>query len=165
METQYLLDTNICIYIRQKRPETLLRRFEKLRPGEAAISVITHGELLYGAEKSVHRYRALERLQELVVLLPALAFDSARVKRTGVDDAAVREEHAQGNDMVDSLAVNDGMRAGGIVGDHAADGGAVGRRYVRGEVQSVRPYGGVEVVENAARLDADPALARIDREI
>ena len=56
------------------------------------------------------------------------------------------------------------MRAGGIVGDHAADGGAVGRRYVRGEVQSVRPYGGVEVVENAARLDADPALARIDLE-
>jgi len=57
---RYLLDTNICIYIRQKRPETLLRRFQKLLPGEAALSVITFGELLYGAEKSVQRVAALE---------------------------------------------------------------------------------------------------------
>jgi tRNA(fMet)-specific endonuclease VapC len=49
MEPRYLLDTNICIYIRQKRPEEVLRRFRRLRPGEAALSVITYGELLYGA--------------------------------------------------------------------------------------------------------------------
>ena len=72
MDTRYLLDTNICIYIRQKKPEELLRRFERLRPGEAAISVITFGELLYGAEKSWHRSAALERLRELVLLVPAL---------------------------------------------------------------------------------------------
>jgi len=46
MEPRYLLDTNICIYIRQKRPEEVLRRFRRLRPGEAALSVITYGELL-----------------------------------------------------------------------------------------------------------------------
>ena len=34
MEPRYLLDTNICIYIRQKRPEEVLRRFRKLRPGK-----------------------------------------------------------------------------------------------------------------------------------
>jgi tRNA(fMet)-specific endonuclease VapC len=72
METRYLLDTNICIYIRQKKPAELLRRFEQLRPGEAAISVITYGELLYGAEKSSHRSAALERLRELVLLMPVL---------------------------------------------------------------------------------------------
>jgi len=68
----YLLDTNIVIYIRQKRPEDLLRRFQKLREGEAAISVITYGELIYGAQKSSQRAAALERLHELVMLLPAL---------------------------------------------------------------------------------------------
>ena len=83
MEPQYLLDTNICIYIRQKRPDALLRRFEKLRPGEAAISVITYGELLYGAEKSVHRTTALERLQELVVLLPALPLPELAAEKYG----------------------------------------------------------------------------------
>jgi predicted nucleic acid-binding protein len=62
----------ICIYIRQRRPEEVLRRFRKLRPGEAVVSVITYGELQYGAAKSEHRASALERLSELVNLLPAL---------------------------------------------------------------------------------------------
>jgi len=34
MEARYLLDTNICIYIRRKKPEKVLRRFRTLRPGE-----------------------------------------------------------------------------------------------------------------------------------
>lgn len=72
MDPLYLLDTNIVIYIRQKRPEDLLRRFQRLREGEAAISVITYGELIYGAQKSSQRAAALERLHELVMLLPAL---------------------------------------------------------------------------------------------
>jgi tRNA(fMet)-specific endonuclease VapC len=72
VEPLYLLDTNIVIYIRQKRPEDLLRRFQKLREGEAAISVITYGELMYGAQKSGQRAAAMERLQEVVLLLPAL---------------------------------------------------------------------------------------------
>jgi tRNA(fMet)-specific endonuclease VapC len=53
MEPRYLLDTNLCIYIRQKRPEEVLRRFRRLRPGEAALSVITYGELLYGAWRTM----------------------------------------------------------------------------------------------------------------
>jgi tRNA(fMet)-specific endonuclease VapC len=72
VEPVYLLDTNIVIYIRQKRPEALLRRFQKLREGEAAISVITLGELIYGAQKSTRSAPALERLRELVMLIPAL---------------------------------------------------------------------------------------------
>ena len=83
MEPRYLLDTNICIYIRQKRPEEVLRRFRKLRPGEAAPSVITYGELLYGAAKSKHRVAALERLRELVDLLPALPLPEPAVETYG----------------------------------------------------------------------------------
>ena len=73
MEPRYLLDTYICIYIRQKRPDEVLRRFRKLRPGEAVLSVIAYGELQYGAAKSEQRVSALERLRELVNLLPALS--------------------------------------------------------------------------------------------
>ena len=73
MDARYLLDTNICIYIRQSRPEEVLRRFRRLRPGEAALSVITYGELFYGAAKSTQRTTALDRLRELLRLLPALA--------------------------------------------------------------------------------------------
>lgn len=84
MEPRFLLDTNICIYIRQKQPEEVLRRFRKLRPGEAALSVITFGELLYGANKSSQRTAALERLNELVHLLPALPLPEAAGEAYGV---------------------------------------------------------------------------------
>lgn len=70
MEARYLLDTNICIYIRRKKPEEVLHRFRTLRPGEAVLSVITFGELVYGAEKSAQRGAALELLQELAQVLP-----------------------------------------------------------------------------------------------
>lgn len=83
MEPRYLLDTNICIYIRQRRPEEVLRRFRRLRPGEAALSVITYGELLYGAAKSTQRTAALERLRELVHLLPALPLPETAAETYG----------------------------------------------------------------------------------
>ena len=83
MEPRYLLDTNICIYIRQKRPEEVLRRFRKLRPGEAVLSVITYGELLYGAAKSEQRVRAIEQLHELVSVLPALSLPEAAADAYG----------------------------------------------------------------------------------
>ena len=72
METSYLLDTNIFIYIRQRKSAALIERFEKLRVGEAAISIITYGELIYGAEKSTRRTFALPRIRELVAFLPVL---------------------------------------------------------------------------------------------
>jgi tRNA(fMet)-specific endonuclease VapC len=68
----YLLDTNICIYIRRRRPPKILHRFERLKVGEAAISVITYGELMYGAEKSEQREAAMSQLEELASLLRVL---------------------------------------------------------------------------------------------
>lgn len=96
MEARYLLDTNICIYIRQKRPEEVLRRFRKLRPGEAALSVITYGELLYGAAKSAQRVLALERLRELVTLLPALSLPETAAEAYG----AIRAELETKGEMI-----------------------------------------------------------------
>jgi tRNA(fMet)-specific endonuclease VapC len=47
----YLVDTNIIVDVR-KGSATVIDRFELLEPGEAAISVISYAELIYGAEKS-----------------------------------------------------------------------------------------------------------------
>jgi len=71
-EPRFLLDTNIFIYIRRRHPEQVVTRFRQLNAGEAAVSVITYGELLYGAEKSVTRDRAFEQLEELASLLQVL---------------------------------------------------------------------------------------------
>jgi tRNA(fMet)-specific endonuclease VapC len=72
MTVRYVLDINICVYIQRQKPEKVLTRFQKLKPGEAAISVITWGELLYGAEKSKQRKSALRLLAEFKSSVPVL---------------------------------------------------------------------------------------------
>ena len=73
MAPRYLLDTNICIYIRRRRPREVLNRFLSLEAGEATVSVITYGELAFGAAK-LHPlpYRATEQLQEFVEFVRVL---------------------------------------------------------------------------------------------
>ena len=70
MVPRYILDTNICIYIRQKRPPEVLKRFQSLNRGASVISVVTYGELRAGAEKSRGREQAIEILEELMTIIP-----------------------------------------------------------------------------------------------
>ena len=72
MPTRYLLDTNICIYIQRQKPEEILARLERIKPGDAALSVITLGELLYGAEICQQRKKALPLLEEFRTFIPVL---------------------------------------------------------------------------------------------
>src|SRR5260370_8526333 len=83
MDARFLLDTNICIYIRRKKPEEVLRRFRTLKAGEAALSVITFGELVYGAEKSAQRVAALELLRELARVLPVMGLPETAAEAYG----------------------------------------------------------------------------------
>ena len=81
--------------------QEVLRRFRKLRPGEAALSVITYGELLCGAAKSSQPTTALERLRELVRLLPALALPETAAETYGAlrADLESRGEMIGNNDL------------------------------------------------------------------
>lgn len=81
MAPRFLLDTNIFIYVRRRRPPQVMARFDKLRVGEAALSVITYGELILGAEKSVDRTKQMAELDGLTVLIPVLPLppDAARI--------------------------------------------------------------------------------------
>ncbi len=70
---KYVLDTNICIYIAKLHPPAVLTKFERLQVGDVAMSLITYGELHYGAEKSQQPEQAhakLNRLAELINILP-----------------------------------------------------------------------------------------------
>lgn len=71
----YLLDTNICIYIKNHRPPEVLVRFSKLPPGKVAMSAITYGELCFGAEKSSKPKETRQILEHLVALIPVLPLD------------------------------------------------------------------------------------------
>lgn len=70
MAAKFLLDTDICIYIRQKRSQEVLRRFMELSAGEAVVSVVTYGELIFGAIKRKNFPAEREKWLELVHLLP-----------------------------------------------------------------------------------------------
>jgi tRNA(fMet)-specific endonuclease VapC len=71
MALRYLLDTNICIYIRRRRPPKVLTQFLQLETGEAAVSVVTYGELVYGMlmQHSLPPPGAVEQLEEFVSLV------------------------------------------------------------------------------------------------
>jgi len=89
MATRFLLDTNICIYIRRQQPPAVLARFEQLKHGEAVLSVITYGELVYGAEKSQSREQASRLLAELAALLPVMELPSRAGQCYGAIRAAL----------------------------------------------------------------------------
>ncbi|MGO9369123.1 MAG: hypothetical protein ACLP0H_15955 [Terriglobales bacterium] len=52
-------------------------------PGEAALSIITYGELLYAVAMSAQRAAMLERLRELVHVLPALSLPESAAEAYG----------------------------------------------------------------------------------
>ena len=76
MKTRYLLDTDICIYISKRRPPEVKARFERLKPGQMVMSVITYGELYYGASKSSQKAKALAHLAGMVQDIPVEYLDS-----------------------------------------------------------------------------------------
>jgi len=76
MQTQYLLDTNICIYITKHQPETVRQNFEKHLPNRnILISVITLGELRFGAEKSQKKEKALKVIDELTSIIQVVELE------------------------------------------------------------------------------------------
>ena len=100
-QPRYLLDTNICIYIRRERPQGVLDRFKSLAPGSTAISMITYGELIYGVHRSPDPAKAMAVLAELTALIPVLplAVDVAEAYGAIRSDLAARGAVIGNNDL------------------------------------------------------------------
>ena len=69
----YLLDTNICIYIINKKPPAVVKRIQSKLPEQIAISSITLSELEYGIVRS--RYPDRNRIALLEFLIPFMILD------------------------------------------------------------------------------------------
>jgi len=80
---RYLLDTNICIYLIKRRPESVLSRFETLHVGEIGISSITVYEMVYGARKSRNTQASLQALHHFLAPLTVLPFDADDAEEAG----------------------------------------------------------------------------------
>ena len=73
----YLLDTDICIYIINKKPPAVLKRVQSKQPGQIAISTITLAELEYGIVRSRCPDRNRIALLEFLFPFVILDFDQA----------------------------------------------------------------------------------------
>jgi len=72
---KYLLDTNIVIYTMKNRPRQVKNHFLQ-HQGRMAISSVTLGELVFGAEHSRQVDRNLADIEAMSARLEVLPFDT-----------------------------------------------------------------------------------------
>ncbi|OBQ17251.1 type II toxin-antitoxin system VapC family toxin [Anabaena sp. AL93] len=71
---QYLLDTNICIYLIRQKPEKVIARFQTLSISDIGISSITVAELEYGVYKSQQQEKNKNALMQFLLPLEIIEF-------------------------------------------------------------------------------------------
>jgi len=72
---RYLIDTNICIYIMNHHPESVIDKFKQCELSDIGVSTISVSELQYGVSKSRHRENNQTRLEEFLVPLEICPYD------------------------------------------------------------------------------------------
>lgn len=89
---RYLLDTKICIYIAKGHPLAVRERFARHALHELAMSVVTVGELRFGAEKSQARERALATIAQLTQMIPPCPLPQAAAEHYGDIRATLQKQ-------------------------------------------------------------------------
>lgn len=79
---KFLLDTDISIYTIKRRPHEVRRRFN-IHAGTMAISTVTLGELLFGAENSSDPKRNILDVEGFAGRLHILEYDAAAARQFG----------------------------------------------------------------------------------
>ena len=74
---QFLLDTNICIYIIKQKPLEVLQRFNTYQVGDIGVSSITVAELEFGVQKSQFSTKNQQALNQFLLPLTIVDFDRA----------------------------------------------------------------------------------------
>jgi tRNA(fMet)-specific endonuclease VapC len=110
----YLLDTNICIYLIKRQPPQVVERFSQIAFGDASMSVVTYAELCHGVERCgpAERAAAGNSLARLVDWLPVIPFGPRDAESYGVLAAAVRERR---RDALDRLIAAHALSLGAVL--------------------------------------------------
>jgi tRNA(fMet)-specific endonuclease VapC len=74
---KYLLDTDVCIYLINKRPSSILEKLHACRAGDVGVSAVTVAELRYGASKSQRSRQNHEALDLFLAPFEMMAFDES----------------------------------------------------------------------------------------
>ncbi len=87
----YLLDTNICIYIINKKPQTVIEKIKTLKPSQVKLSSISVGELEYGVSKSPNREKNRIALIDFISAFDILPFDDGDAEIYGLIRATLEK--------------------------------------------------------------------------
>jgi len=87
----YLLDTNICIYIINKKPQAVIDRIKTLKPSQVKLSSISVGELEYGVSKSQNREKNRIALFDFISAFDILPFDDGDAEIYGLIRATLEK--------------------------------------------------------------------------
>lgn len=79
----FLLDTNICVFVIRQKPEVVVQRFQRHQPGEIGISTVTLAELRYGADKSSNPPENHSALNGFLAPLEIVEFDAEAAEYYG----------------------------------------------------------------------------------
>lgn len=80
----YLLDTNICIYLIKKSPESVFKRLKEITLDKIFISSVTVAELQYGVRKSAYPEKNKIALDEFLKAFNISNFDSEAAIEYGI---------------------------------------------------------------------------------
>ena len=89
---KWMLDTNVCIAIIRRQPESALKRLRGKAIGQVGISSITLAELEFGAAKSQRSEQSRLALAEFLLPLEIVPFDDAAAAAYGVLRAALEKK-------------------------------------------------------------------------
>jgi tRNA(fMet)-specific endonuclease VapC len=88
----YMLDTNICIYLIKRQPESVVKRLFTEEIEQVGISIITVAELEFGVTKSQFPERNSVALIEFLTPFRILEFDQAAAHEYGRIRAFLEEK-------------------------------------------------------------------------
>lgn len=91
MIAQYLLDTNICIYVIKRRPPQVLDRFNE-HAASLAVSAMTVAELYFGVENSQQKERNRREVEDFLSRLEILEYGARAASHFGEIKAALRRQ-------------------------------------------------------------------------
>ena len=80
----YLLDTNSCIFIKNKKPEHVLEKLRSVIKERVYISSITVAELRYGVYNSSYIEKNRISLAEFLAPFDVLDFDNSDAEKYGI---------------------------------------------------------------------------------
>jgi len=87
-----LLDTNMCIYIMNRRPVHVVEHFKHYKPGDIGVTSITVAELYFAVSKSSQIERNHCALIRFLAPLEILPFTSKAAETSGQIKARLRSQ-------------------------------------------------------------------------